>query len=167
MVICSNCNECTAYLLIKYDPPHDKTNKITLRPAKTQISLGMCPVWSESSLSAWRKLGSLATHWAHSEGSDQTERMPRMIFVFAGRTVIVLVLSWGGSYNFVTYNKKSIQQVQRDVTKRAVQERKWQATLEFEPPHDKTNNVVVLPARLRSAWASVQSDQSIRCALNG
>ena len=27
-------------------------------------------VWSESSLSAWRKLGSLATHWAHSEDAD-------------------------------------------------------------------------------------------------
>ena len=35
-------------------------------PAKTQISLGIPPVWSESSLSAWRKFGSLATHWAHS-----------------------------------------------------------------------------------------------------
>ena len=34
---------------------------------QTLISLGICPVWSESSLSAWRKLGSLATHWAHSE----------------------------------------------------------------------------------------------------
>ena len=38
-----------------------------VRPAKTQISLGIHPVWSASSLSAWRKLGSLATHWAHSE----------------------------------------------------------------------------------------------------
>ena len=36
-------------------------------PAKTQISLGIRPDWSESSLSAWRKVGSLATHWAHSE----------------------------------------------------------------------------------------------------
>ena len=35
--------------------------------AKTQISVGIRPVWSGSSLSAWRKLGSLATHWAHSE----------------------------------------------------------------------------------------------------
>ena len=41
-------------------------------PAKTQISLGIRPVWSESSLSAWRKLGSLATHEMHSEDSDQT-----------------------------------------------------------------------------------------------
>ena len=40
---------------------------MTVRQAKTKISLGICPVWSESSLSAWRKLGSLATHWVHNE----------------------------------------------------------------------------------------------------
>ena len=39
-----------------------KPTKWHVRPAKTQISLGIRPVWSESSLSAWRKLGSLATH---------------------------------------------------------------------------------------------------------
>ena len=37
---------------IRQQPPHDKTNKITVRPAKTQISLGNRPVWSESSLCA-------------------------------------------------------------------------------------------------------------------
>ena len=62
-----------------YELPHDKTNKMTVCPAKTQISLGICPVWSDSLLSAWRKLGSLATHWPHSEDSDQTGRMPRLI----------------------------------------------------------------------------------------
>ena len=42
---------------------------------------GMCAswrlrsVWSESSLSAWRKLGSLSTHWAHIEDADQTGQM--------------------------------------------------------------------------------------------
>ena len=55
-------------------------------PGKTQISLGIRPVWSQSSLSAWRKLGSLATHWAHSEDSEQTGRMPRLSWVFNGRT---------------------------------------------------------------------------------
>ena len=49
-------------VLKKYEPRHDKTNKVNVRPANTQISLGIRPVWSESSLSAWRKLGSLATH---------------------------------------------------------------------------------------------------------
>ena len=32
------------------EPRHDKTNKVSVRPAKTQISLGIRPVWSESSL---------------------------------------------------------------------------------------------------------------------
>ena len=50
-----------------YKPPHDKTNTMTVRPAKTQISLGICPVWSECSLSTWRKPGSLDTYWVHSE----------------------------------------------------------------------------------------------------
>ena len=29
-----------------YEPRHDKTNTVSVRPAKTQISLGICPVWS-------------------------------------------------------------------------------------------------------------------------
>ena len=63
-----------------------KPTKWHVRPAKTQISLGIRPVWAESSLSAWRKIGSLAINWAHSEDSDQTGRMPRLIWVFVGRT---------------------------------------------------------------------------------
>ena len=69
-----------------------------LRPAKTRISLGIRPVWSESSLSAWRKLGSLATHWAHSEDySDQTGRMSSLC-----AHAILLVLSWVGSFGFAS-----------------------------------------------------------------
>ena len=68
-----------------------------MRPAKTQICLGIRSVWSESSLSAWRKFRSLATHYAPNEDSNRTGRMPRLIWVFAGRTVILLVLSWGGA----------------------------------------------------------------------
>ena len=36
-----------------------------------------------------------------------------------------------------------------------------------EPPRDKTNKVVCAPSEDRSAWASAQSDQSLRCALDG
>ena len=79
-------------------PPHDKSNKVTVRPAKTQISLGICPVWSESSLCAqWLAKDPIFLH-ADSEDSDQTGRMSRLIWVFAGCTVTLLVLSWGGSY---------------------------------------------------------------------
>ena len=44
-----------------------KTNKMACASSETQISLDIRPVWSESSLTAWRKLGSLATHWAPSK----------------------------------------------------------------------------------------------------
>ena len=27
-----------------YTPPRDKTNKVAMRPTKTQVSLGICPV---------------------------------------------------------------------------------------------------------------------------
>ena len=73
-------------LINKFEPPHDKTNNVAVRPVKTRISLGICPVWSESLLSAWRKLGSWATHWAHSKDTEQTGRMPRLIWVFARHT---------------------------------------------------------------------------------
>ena len=48
-----------------------KPTKWYVHPVKTQISLGISPVWSGSLLSAWRKLGFLATHCAPSENSDQ------------------------------------------------------------------------------------------------
>ena len=35
------------------EPRHNKTNKVTVRPVKTQINLGIHPVWSESSLCAY------------------------------------------------------------------------------------------------------------------
>ena len=80
-----------------------KPTKWHVRPAKTQINLGIRPVWSESSLSAWRKRWSLATHWVHSKDSAQTGRMPRLIWVFAGRTCLSLFLTWGGLYVFLGF----------------------------------------------------------------
>ena len=65
---------------------HDKTNKMTVHLAKTQISLGICPVWSESSLCPqWVAKNPSLLH-ADSKDSDQTRQMPRLICVFAGRT---------------------------------------------------------------------------------
>ena len=56
-----------------------KPTKWPVCPAKRQT------VWSESSLSAWRNIGSIATHWAHGEDPDQSARMFRLIWVFSGR----------------------------------------------------------------------------------
>ena len=54
---------------------------------KTQISLGIRPVWSESLLCAqWVAKDSVLLQ-ADSEDSDQTGRICRLIWVFAGRTV--------------------------------------------------------------------------------
>ena len=73
-----------------------KTYKMAYEPSEDSDQPGIRPVWSESTLSAWRKLGSLATHWAHSEDSGQNGRMPRLIWVFAGRTrhFVDFVVSW-------------------------------------------------------------------------
>ena len=66
-----------------FEPRHDKTNNKSVRPD-----------WSESSLSAWKTIGSYATHWGHSEDSDQTGRIPGLIWVFAGRTVALFFLGF-------------------------------------------------------------------------
>ena len=79
-------------------------------------------VWSVSSLSAWRKLGSLATHWAHSEDSDQTGQVPRLTWVLVERTVILLVLSWGGSLTW------------------------WFREVQNEPDHNKSNKLTCVPS---------------------
>ena len=75
-----------------------KPTKWHVRPAKTQISLGIRPVWSESSLCA---------QWMTTK-TDQTGRMPRLIWVFAGRIPTLLVLSWGGSTN-TTHKTQTIR----------------------------------------------------------
>ena len=63
-----------------------KLTKWHVHPAKTQISLGICPVWSESSLCAqWIAKDPSFLH-VDSEDFDQTGRMPRLIEVFAGHT---------------------------------------------------------------------------------
>ena len=76
--------------------PHEENLAPIERTANTLIRLGGCPGWSESSLFAWRKRGFLTTHWAHSEDSVQTGRIPRLIRVFAVRTCYFVgcVMRW-------------------------------------------------------------------------
>ena len=68
------------------EPRHDKTNKMSARPAKTR----------ESSLSAWRKLGSLhiVTNWAHSEDwSDWTDAQADPTLCWAHTHFVGFVMS--------------------------------------------------------------------------
>ena len=56
----------------KREPRHGKTNKMTVRPEKTRISLGIRPVWSESSLCAHCVAKDQLLPHADSKDSDQT-----------------------------------------------------------------------------------------------
>ena len=100
-------NNNMSHDMTKLTSASDKTNKMSVRPAKTQISLGIRPVWSESSMCAqWVAKYPSFLH-ADSENSDQTGRMLRLIWVFPGRTLILLVLSCRGSYVF--QNQSSVR----------------------------------------------------------
>ena len=81
------------------EPPHDKTNNVAVRPVKTWISLGICPVCSESSLCTQWVAKDPSFFHADSKDFDQTGWMPRLIWVLAGlgAHAILLVLSWGSS----------------------------------------------------------------------
>ena len=57
-----------------------------VRSKRTHISRRTNAVRSETSLSAWRNLASLAIQNAPSEDSDQTARMRRLIWIFTKRT---------------------------------------------------------------------------------
>ena len=62
-----------------------KPTKWHVRPAKTQISLVICTVWSESLLCAhWEAKNPRFLH-VNSEDCDQNVQMPRLIWVFTGR----------------------------------------------------------------------------------
>ena len=53
---------------------------------KKKISERIRAVWSESSLFTWRNFASMAIQNVPSEDSDQTVRMRRLIWIFAGCT---------------------------------------------------------------------------------
>ena len=82
--------------------PRDKTNKVSVRPVKTQISLGIRPVWSEFSLCAqWvakdtsfsscgqRRLWS---DWADSQADLSLRWAHNHIVVFVTRRLIFMML---------------------------------------------------------------------------
>ena len=76
-----------------------KPTKWSVCPVNTQISLGIRSVWSESSLSAWRKLGSLPTHWVHSEDwSDWTDAQADLSLRWAHSHFVGFVMRWLNYY---------------------------------------------------------------------
>ena len=76
---------------------HDKTNKMSVRPAKTQISLGIHPVWSVFIVcmkKAWVFSYPLSTQ--HRLWSDWADAQADLTLRW--RTLILLVLSYRGSF---------------------------------------------------------------------
>ena len=70
---------------------------------KTQISLGIHSVWSESSLYVhWVAKGPRLIMW--TEKTDQTGQMPKLIWIFAGCTghFVGFVMMWLKQTNYVT-----------------------------------------------------------------
>ena len=156
---------------------------MSVRPAKTQISLGICPVWSESSLCAqWVTKNPSFLH-ADSEDSDQTGRMPRLIWVFAGCTTTLLVLSWGGSKWYCSnfyHHYSSLSGVQTFRIFKVIHtiHSFYACTITGVHLMQNINNIWAASwqnqqngkcaqRRLRSAWASAKSDQCLRWGLNG
>ena len=119
----SRSGDHSLYLIrcLLFQPPHDKTNKMTMHTTKTQISLGIRPVWSESSLcTQWiakgpsvspcgqRRLWSdwsdaqadLSLHWAHMaycwfchEVAHCTVNVSRLQRISIASTVMIEIFS--------------------------------------------------------------------------
>ena len=85
-----------------------KPTKLPFRPEKIQISLDIRPVWSESSLSIWRNIGSSSTHWAPAKTLIRLGGCPGWSESLLGAQAILLVLSWGGFIVDLTYSKETL-----------------------------------------------------------
>ena len=83
-----------------FEPPHDKTNRMACAPSEYSDQPGHPPslisVFAVHMKKTW-----VLRYPSSAQRRLITGRMPRLIWVFAGRTVILLVLSWGGSIDAV------------------------------------------------------------------
>ena len=94
--------------VLVYEPPHDKTNRMSVPQGKTQISLGIRPVWSESSLCAqWVAKDPSFLHadsdWANAQANLSLRRahthfvgfvISRLIYIWYGKW-LVGIYTWG------------------------------------------------------------------------
>ena len=81
-----------------FEPPHDKTNKMVCAPSKDSDQPGHLPSLIRVFPVHMKKAWVLSYPLSATNDSDQTGWMSRLIWVFAGVTVILLVLSLGGSF---------------------------------------------------------------------
>ena len=87
-----------------------------MSPAKItcKISLGILPVWSETSM--WAKWITVDQFFLHmdSEDFEQTELMPRLIRVFSRRTTTLLVFLFRGTHDCCTWPYSFIAQTSNE-----------------------------------------------------
>ena len=84
----------------EYKPLQEKTNKLTFAPSEDSDQSGHPLSLIRFLTVRMKNLGSSATHLAHSEDSDQTGRIPRLIFAgctdcFVGSVTLWLILHYG------------------------------------------------------------------------
>ena len=82
-----SCSLISVFAIHCLDRSHSMTKPTAwpVRPMKTQTSLGICPVWSESSLCTEWVAKDLMFFHANNKDTDQSGQMPRLIWVFTGR----------------------------------------------------------------------------------
>ena len=93
------CLLATLVLLLSmvflYEPLRDKTNSVAVRPTKAQISLGIRPVWSESSLSAhWVAKDPSFPHADSEDWSDWADAQADLSFSWAHSLFVGFVMLW-------------------------------------------------------------------------
>ena len=138
-----------------------KPTKWPVWPVKTQISLGIHPVWSESSLSACR-------NWDLSYPLSALRRLIRLggwpgwSESSLGAHVLLLVLSCFGSYLWSLYIEMLVNLSYRNMELHYFYDIKhWCMYAGFcEPMHTTKAIKPHAPSKHRLSWASAQSDQS-------
>ena len=92
----------------RHEPRHDKTNKMSVCPAKTKISLGIRPDWSESSLCAeWVAEDLSFLHADNKDWSDWADAQADLSLCWAHSHFVGFVMSCRGSHLLVTGNNNS------------------------------------------------------------
>ena len=114
---------------------------MSMRPAKTQISQGILPVWSESLLCAeWVAKDPSFLH-ADSKDSDQTGLMPKLIWVFAGAhshfvgfVMLRLIYFWNSElkFNYLQWIWSKIPERYRSCPWAAQELPNWYFTPDFD-----------------------------------
>ena len=145
------------------EPRHDKTNKTNLRPAKTQISLGIRPVWSVFAVRI-KKVGVLSYPLSAQRRlwSDWADAQADLSLRWAHTHFVGFVMSWLiYSTAYITANllfPSSFQFVERKYREEfahgkvflslssSLLTRSTDGSL-YEPPHDKTNKMTLRPAK--------------------